>query len=159
MTKTNSKSITTKVKVETRGRPAAIIKYPKTGIFTAKTLHLKHPGYTLVTIQKSIKRDRENNIITLIDKKIVDKTGRGRPLLYYKFGKVKNVKISFVPKKPGKVYIPKYLKVNKIKSIEESPRGQSTQELIFIDKQDSKYKNKELDTDFAPAELDLVGVL
>ena len=152
------------VKKETRGRPAAIVnlKIFKNKIFTAKSLHSKHSNFTLVTIQKILKKAKEDKIITLVDKKILDKTGRGRPILFYRYGKINNVKMTFKPKKPGKIYIPKYLKVDKIKLIKPikvSPPDPSTTEQVFIDKKDNKFKkNTELDSDFAPAELELVEV-
>jgi len=122
MTKTkNTKNITkTKtIKVEvkpSRGRPRAVINFPPKGkVFTVKTLNKQFPKFTKVTIGKICKEAKEKGIITLIDKKISASNGKGRPELFYQFGKIKNVKMTFVPKKPVKKYKPK----SKIKVIEK----------------------------------------
>lgn len=143
MNKSNNKN---NKKKSGRGRPPAIISFPKRGIFTVKTLNQKYPQYTKVTIGKLVKRAVENKQITMVDKKIVAGNGKGQPERFYRFGKIKNVKISFVPKTPKKVYKPK-AKTQDIK-IKVSEQPILKQEQIFIEKEDS-YNDS-----FAPAVLE-----
>lgn len=97
---TKTKQEKNKIVIETRGRPKANVKLPKRGVFTVDSVWAQHPHLTKVTIGKYIKKAKDEGVITLIDKKINATNYKGQPCRYYRFGKIKDVKMTFEPKKP-----------------------------------------------------------
>ncbi len=114
--------------IENRGRPKSVIVFEAGKQFTVKSLS-QSTKCSIPTAAKRIKQGIKDNIIQVVDKKIVDSTGKGRPMEYFEFRENTNKKF----KLPKFIEPEKKIKKNKSNSnpiIDNSEVFKETKEII-----------------------------